>query len=57
MTAPLEAGATHERVTEALPDTPDTDVGEEGAVAGITAVEAGDAADVPTELVAVTVKV
>ena len=55
--APLEAGAVHDTVTEALPLTPDTDVGAEGVVAGVTDVEAVEADDVPTAFVAVTVKV
>ena len=53
----MEAGATHDRVTEALPRTPVGAAGVEGTVAGITAADADDADEVPTEFVAVTVKV
>ena len=44
-------------MAEALPRTAVGDAGEDGIVAGVTALEIVEAADVPTELVAVTVKV
>ena len=50
----MEAGATHERVADALPRTPDTDVGASGVVAGITADDADDDGDDPRAFVAVT---
>ena len=57
ITAPLEVGATHVKATEPFPDTPTTDVGTDGAAAGMTAVEAMDEAEVPIALVAVTANV
>ena len=54
---PLLAGAVQVTVAEALPAVADTPVGAPGTVAGVTAVEAAEAAPVPAPLVAVTVKV
>jgi hypothetical protein len=57
MTDPLFAGAVQETVAVVLPLTAVTPVGASGTVAGVTATEGADEADVPTAFVAVTVKV
>ena len=57
MTEPLLAGAFQETIAVVLPLTAVTPVGASGTVAGITAGEGADAAEVPTAFVAVTVKV
>ena len=57
MAEPLEAGAVHETVTLVLAAVAVTLVGAPGTVAGVTELEAAEAAPVPTALVAVTVKV
>ena len=57
MLPPFEAGAVKLTVAWAFPPVAVPMVGAPGTVAGITAFEAADAAPVPTELVAVTVKV
>jgi hypothetical protein len=54
---PFEAGATQETVTELIPATAVTFVGEPGTVAGVTADEAEDAGELPIEFVATTVNV
>ena len=54
ITLPLFAGAVHVTVAEALPAVAVTPVGVAGTVAGVTAVEAADAAPLPTAFVAVT---
>ena len=54
---PLDTGAVQDTVTCVLPETPLTEVGAPGAEAGITAEEANEAAPVPAEFVAVTLKV
>ncbi len=54
---PLDVGAVHETSTSVLPDDAVTEVGTPGVVAGVTDGEASEADPVPTELVAVTVKV
>jgi hypothetical protein len=54
---PLDAGALKDTVAWALPAAADTLVGAPGTVAGVTLLEAVEAGPVPTELVAVTVKV
>ena len=53
----MEAGAVQETVTCVLPDTPATEVGAPGTVAGVTAEDAVEATLVPMEFVAVAVKV
>jgi hypothetical protein len=57
MAAPPFAGATRVTVAEAFPAEAAGAAGAEGTVAGVTELEAVDAEPVPTELVAVTVKV
>ena len=54
---PLEDGAAQETLTCALPETPETPVGAPGTAAGITAAEATEATLLPTEFVAMTMKV
>jgi hypothetical protein len=55
---PLEAGAAQETVAEVgEATTAVTDVGAPGGTDGVTAVEDGEDAEVPMELVAVIVKV
>ena len=54
---PLLAGALNVTVACALPAVAVPIVGAPGTVAGVTLLEAADAAPVPTPLVAVTVKV
>ena len=54
---PSDAGALQEIVAWASPAVALAEVGAPGAVAGVTAAEADEAAEVPAELVAVTVKV
>ena len=54
---PFEAGAVHETVTELVPATAVTFVGDPGAVAGVTADDAEDAGELPIEFVALTVNV
>ena len=54
---PLFAGAVQEMASWWLPRVAVTLVGASGTVAGITGLEASEAAPVPTPLVAVTVKV
>ena len=54
---PSDPGALQETVAWASPAVAATEVGAPGAVAGVTAAEADEAAEVPAELVAVTVKV
>ena len=53
----MAAGAVHETVADALPATAATPEGTLGVVAGVTAFEAVEDAEVPAPLVAVTVKV
>ena len=56
--APLEAGAVHDTTDWAFAfDEAKTAVGAPGAVAGIAAADATDAAPLPAEFVAVTVNV
>ena len=50
----MEAGATQDKATEALPETPTRDVGADGTVAGIIGADDADDADFPIALVAVT---
>ena len=57
MAEPLSEGAVQEILAAALPAIAETPVGAPGTVAGTTAPDADDAADVPTVLVAVTVNV
>ncbi len=54
---PFEDGAFHVTVAWALPPVAVTAVGAPGTVAGVTALEAADAVELPTALLAVTVKV
>ena len=54
---PLSVGATKATLAERLPAVATTPVGASGTVAGVTAAEAAEAAEGPTELVATTVKV
>ena len=60
---PSLVGAVQDTAACALPGTADTDTGADGAVGGgtvavgVTAVEGGEAGEVPTSLVAVVVKV
>ena len=54
---PFEAGAVQETTTCVFPETPLTAVGAAGGEAGVTEEEAVEAAPVPAEFVAVTVKV
>ena len=55
---PLEAGAVQDTTDWALAyDVPETLVGAPGAVAGVAGVDATEAALVPAEFEAVTVKV
>ena len=54
---PLLAGAVHDTVADALPAVAATAVGVPGAVAGVTELDAAEAADVPIAFVAVTVNV
>jgi len=51
------AGTVHDTVAEALPAAAATPVGVPGAVAGVTELDAAEAADVPIAFVAVTVNV
>jgi hypothetical protein len=53
----LEEGADHDTVAEESPNTPDTEVGAPGTVAGTTEVEAVDAEPAPALFMAVTVNV
>jgi hypothetical protein len=50
-------GALHDKVTAPFPDTPLSAVGALGTVAGVTAAEGVLGGLLPTELVALTVKV
>ena len=54
---PSDAGTDHDTAAEASPLAADTPVGAPGVVIGVTAVDAPEATEVPTELVAVTVNV
>ena len=54
---PFDAGAVKLTLACALPAVAETLVGAPGTVAGVTDDDAVDAEPVPTELVAVTVKV
>jgi hypothetical protein len=54
---PLDVGADHETATERSWRTTVTEVGAPGAVDGVMDGEALEALEVPTALVAVTVKV
>ena len=54
---PLLPGGPKLTVATALPPLAETDVGALGVVAGVTLFDAAEAGPVPTELVAVTVKV
>ena len=54
---PVEAGAVKLTVACPCPAMAETLVGAPGTVAGVTLLEAVEALEVPTELVAVTVKV
>ena len=54
---PPLAGADQLTAADALPATADTPVGAPGTVAGVTALDPGEAGPVPTALVAATVKV
>jgi hypothetical protein len=57
---PLFVGATNATLAEAFPAVATTPVGAPGTIivaVGVTAVEAAEAAELPTELVATTVKV
>ena len=54
---PFDAGAVKLTAACALPATAETPVGAPDTVAGVTLVEAADAAPVPTPFVAVTIKV
>lgn len=54
---PLDELACHDRVTCVSPRVPMTVVGAVGTPAGVTALEAPDAVEVPAALVAVTVNV
>jgi hypothetical protein len=56
---PLDAGAVHDTVANALPGTAATAVGAPGAVGavGVTAVDGADAGPGPTTFVATTVNV
>jgi hypothetical protein len=54
---PLLVGATHETATSESPDTPVTEVGAPGIVAGTTTLDGLDGLDVPALFVAVTVNV
>ena len=54
---PLDVGAVQVTVAWPLPAVAATLVGAPGAAAGVTLLEAAEAAPVPAELVAVTVKV
>jgi hypothetical protein len=53
---PLETGAVKVTVAEALPAVATTEVGAPGTVVGVMELDGEDAADVPTPLVAVAVK-
>jgi hypothetical protein len=57
ISTPFPVDAVHVTTALALPRTALTFVGAVGAPAGITAFEAVEALDVPTAVVAVTVKV
>jgi hypothetical protein len=54
---PFVAGAVQNTVALAFPATALTPVGAPGTVTGVTEFDAADAGPLPTELVAVTVKV
>ena len=54
---PFDAGTVKVTVAVVLPAVAATPVGAPGRVAGVTLLDANDAAPVPTELVAVTVNV
>src|SRR5450631_3322474 len=54
---PLLAGAAHDTTAEASPAVADTPVGAPGTALGVTAPLAGEAGEVPTPFVAVTVNV
>ena len=54
---PVDDGADHERATCVLPEVALLSVGEPVNVAGVTELDAADAAPVPTPFVAVTVNV
>jgi hypothetical protein len=54
---PVLDGAVQDTVTDASPDTPVTEVGTPGMVAGTTALDALEAEPVPALFVDVTVKV
>ena len=56
MAEPFEAGAVQETEAWELPATATTLVGEPGAAAGVTPLEAADAGPVPMAFVADTVK-
>lgn len=55
--SPLAAGAVQETSADASLRVADTFVGASGALAGVTALDAAEAADVPTAFEPVTVKV
>lgn len=54
---PLLAGAVHDTDAWLSPAVADTAVGTPGTANGVTALDAAEAAPVPTEFVAVTVNV
>ena len=54
---PLDDGADHDTTADESPNTPDTEVGTPGTVAGTTAADAEDAEPVPALFVAATVNV
>ena len=54
---PVELGAVHDTAAEIFPAIAETPVGAPGLVAGVTALEAPEAAPSPTPLVATTVNV
>jgi len=54
---PLLAGAVHDTVAWAAPETPTTEVGAPGTASGVTDPEEADDGLVPTSLEAFTVKV
>ena len=54
---PSLAGATNATLAEVFPAVATTPVGAPGTVAGVTADEAADATELPTAVVAITVKV
>ena len=54
---PFATGAVHETATCPFPLVPDTLVGAPGILSGVTALDAADARELPTKLVAMTVNV